>query len=701
MNEQWRLPTATGEYVVSLADDRGGLHLDHWGDLIDGDAPRWSEPERRDQFRFPADAAPLDYATAGQRHAAFSELRIDRGEGWTGARWTLLDEGIEFETTPAGARLGARFTDETATLELRLVTETSRTHDVVQRTMTITNLDPERWVRLPRAFSAGWPLPLGRTARITAFAGAWAREFGIETIELRTGTWSTSSRVGITGLDTNPVVVLSSLDEDRGGAFGIGLAWSGNWRIQVDSPPSGDRVRVSAGVDDDTTTITLLPGESFQSPSSLGVWSARGADGVSEAWHDYQRTTLARGLDDPSRRPIVYNSWFSTEFDVRIDHQLRLAERAKRIGAEVFVVDDGWFTGRTSDRAGLGDWTPDPEKFPAGLAPLADAVLAAGMRFGIWIEPEGVNPDSELYRAHPDWVYRAGDRPLLTRRNQLVLNLGLPAVVDWVETTLRTLLTENPISYLKWDMNRPVSDGGLPGDPHGAEWSVRHTRNYYRVLRMIRTEFPHVTVEGCAAGGGRIDNAVLSLVDVVWPSDETGPRDRLAINHGYLSAYPAYAMSTWVTDDDGQIDRGPTSLEYRFVVAMSGALGVGAELLRWSEAELARAAELIELYRSIRSLVHTGRVIRHGDPREAEYALEYGAGDPRSPVVVLVYDRLRDRVHDRDRRRIRPSLLSPGSSYRLRGTDQVVSADVARTLGVAVPFALADDADVLIFDPLD
>ncbi|HMH57725.1 MAG TPA: alpha-galactosidase [Galbitalea sp.] len=697
MQRQWTLRTTTSEYVVSLLPDDSGLVLDHWGVPVPGGLPPWSEPDRHPQYRLPADAAPLEYATAGQRHTGFSELLIDRGDSLTGAAWLAETAGILFDQQASS--LSVPFRDETGTLRLTLHTTTSQATDVVRRWITLENLG-EGTIELPRAFSAGWSLPVGQRSRVHYLAGAWAQEFQPQHLDLTFGTFSIGSRQGVTSLAFSPVVsVESSIGGREAEGYGVALEWSGSWRLQVESSIVGDRMRVSCGIDDDTTTVVLLPGERFESPASLGVWSAFGVEGVTQSWQHYQRNALARSLD-AAKRPVVYNSWMATEFEVRFDHQLQLARRAKRLGVETFVVDDGWFLGRTSDHAGLGDWMPDPAKFPNGIRELADAVLAEGMRFGIWIEPEAVNPDSDLYRAHPDWVYRAGDRPLVFVRNQLVLDLGRGEVRDWVMETLRTLLHSAPISYLKWDMNRPVSDGGRPGDIHGRQWSLQHTRNYYEILRMLRDEFPQVTLEACAAGGGRIDNAVLALADVVWPSDATGPRDRLAIQHGYLSAYPAYAMSSWVTDEDGMRDRGAVSFEFRFVVAMAGVLGIGANLLDWNDEQVERAAELVELYKSIRHIVHQGRSIRHGSTDELTYFLEYATDDPSDPVCVLVYDRDRDRTFDRERVRVRPTQLDDSRRYRVRGTDVEVSAAEARSVGVVVPFALAADADVMIFDPI-
>ncbi len=699
---QWVLATAGSEYVVSLAADGTGLVLDHWGPPLHGDIEPWREPDRFLQYAFPQDAAPLEYASAGHRQTSFSELLVDRGNGWTGARWQCEDAENPATVATSGTKttLTVAFRDETGTLRLTLSTEVDTEHDAVRRSASVENLSDETIV-LDRAFSAGWPLPAGRRPRVHYLAGAWSQEFGMHSIDLDLGTFSIGSRLGVTSLAFSPVVTVESAIEGRESeAFGVALEWSGNWRLQVEVPFAGDRVRVSCGVDDETNRITLFPGERFDSPVSSGVWSGHGPDGVASAWHAYQRSRLARSLDT-YHRPVVYNSWMATEFDVRVDHQLELAAVAERLGVEAFVVDDGWFSGRTSDRAGLGDWTPDPAKFPNGLGLLAEAVITKGMRFGLWVEPEAVNPESDLFRAHPEWVYRAGTRPLLTSRNQYVLDLGRTDVVEWIEGTLRRLLDSTPISYLKWDMNRPISDGGRPGDPHGREWSIQHARGYYRILTMLRREYPLVTVEACAAGGGRIDNAVLSLSDVVWPSDETGPRDRLLIQHGFLSAYPPHIMSSWVTDAPGTRDRSATSFEYRFVVAMAGSLGIGADLLNWDEARRSRAAELVELYTSIRPLLHTGEVIRHGDPSDPTYAIEYASAEGgANTVIVLVFDHDRNRIFDHERVRIRPRTLQPGRRYRLRGTETTVTGAEAASIGVVVPFTLAVDTDVLVFDPI-
>jgi alpha-galactosidase len=720
--QRWHLRTRSTSYVVSALADGSGLVLDYWGPALEGSGarrgtsevldvvPAWDEPDRVVSFSARADAQPLEYASAGQRHASFSELELDRGDGRTGARWTLVPDGVVYRAHDTGDELVVPFIDESAVLTLELRIRTSVDHDVIRRGARLLN-NGGAAIDLPRTFSAAWNLPLGQHVRIDYLAGAWAREFQTRSTELHWGTFSIGSRQGVTGLSFSPVVTVSAVDDEDafhrpgGPAYGVALDWSGSWRLQVETNAVGQHARVSCGLHEDVTTVRLDPGQEFTTPDALGVFASDGRTGVTQAWHDFQRAELARDLS-PATRPIVYNSWMATTFDVSLEQQTKLAREAAALGVETFVLDDGWFAGRDSDRAGLGDWRADPRKFPHGLSELALAVEDLGMRFGVWIEPECVNPDSELYRRHPDWVYRADGRPLETIRNQYVLDLGRAEVVEWVMDTLRALLGSAPIRYLKWDMNRPVTDGGRPGDPHGREWSIQHTRNYYRVLEMLRSEHPDVVVEACASGGARIDNAVLARSDVVWPSDQVGARDRLVIQHGFLSAYPAWVMSSWVSDDDGHRDRRPVSLGYRFAVAMAGVLGIGGDLSKWSAEDKQAAAGMVRTYKSVRTVIQHGDVRTHGRPDENLYAVEY-AGPPADPrVVILVYDGDRDRRRDRESARVFPTGLLPGVRYDVcdgsgNPTGETVTAETAAMLGVAVRFAWAKDADLIVLTPRD
>ena len=674
----WSLPTASGSYVVGLAPGGQGLVLHHWGGPLEDDPPAPALPRRAASFVRDVDLLPMEATALGTRDVHAAEIVARRADGVRGLRLVLAG-GVTLEEEPdGGAHLVCPLTDS-AEVGVELHLRSHPSHDVITKWATIRN-NSGHAVELLRSWGGAFEAPTGAGASVEIRHGAWSRETTPALVDLPAGTLSVGSRQGITSHTAAPVVTVRPRGVADGDAWSVALAWSGSWRLAVDVPPFTEHVRVAGGPDDESGVLTIPPGAALTTPVLAGLWAHGDADAVAHAWHTYQRT-LARDTG-PEHRPVVYNSWYATTFDVRIEHQLALADVAAELGVEVFVVDDGWFRGRTSDRAGLGDWDPDPAKFPHGLAPLADAVRERGMRFGIWVEPEAVNPDSDLYRAHPDWVHHVAGRPLRTLRNQYVLDLGRPEVEAWVLGELRRLLTGADITYLKWDMNRAISDGGR-SRPGGDDWSWHHTHAYYRVMETLRSDFPHVTVEACAGGGGRIDLAVLERSDVVWPSDETGPRDRLAIQHGFLGVYPAWTMSSWVTDEPDILDTEPASLDFRFVVAAAGVLGIGSDLLAWEEATRVRAAAHVARYRGFRDLVHGGRLRRHGTPDGGAYAVRYTLGDR----MVLLAWRRGDATLT-----VPVDGLDAAATYRVRWgsgeTAEHAGADLAA--GLAVPWSWGD-----------
>jgi alpha-galactosidase len=646
-------------------------------------------------FEADLDLLPLEATALGTRNVHGAELVVRRADGLRGARLTMSDEVTVGRDDDGATHLVCPLADDVLGLGVRLHIRTDLRHDVVEKWAELSNFSGQS-MELLRAWGGAFTVPGSGGVSVALLGGAWSREFTPFDVELGVGALSIGSRQGITSHTYAPVV--SVVPRGASGVrYGVALGWSGSWRLSVDAVPFSDHVRVAAGPDDESGILALGPGETLTTPVVAGVRVEGDADDLAQAWHEYQ-ATLAR-TRGPEHRPIVYNSWFATTFDVRVEHQLELAAAAAEVGAEVFVVDDGWFRGRTSDAAALGDWDVDLHRIPGGLGPLADGVRELGMRFGLWVEPEAVSPESDLYRAHPEWAHQVAGRPLETLRNQYVLNLGRPEVEEWVLGTLRRLLGDTDITYLKWDMNRSIADGGqsiLGGD----DWSWRHTQAYYRILDALRAEFPQVTVEACAGGGGRIDHAVLARTDVVWPSDETGPRDRLAIQHGFLDVLPAWTMSSWVTDLPDLLDRDresePASLEFRFVVAMAGVLGLGADLLAWDAATRERARFFVDLYRSVRAVVHTGRVRRHGAPGDAACAVQYtGAGT----VVLLAWRRPSGDGFAADDFRVHLRDLDPDARYRVRGstfTGTFTGKELDRD-GLAVPWTWRD-CDVVVLD---
>lgn len=337
-------------------------------------------------------------------------------------------------------------------------------------------------------------------------------------------------------------------------------------------------------------------------------------------------------------RRVLYNSWEATAFDVNAEEQKRLADKAAMLGVELFVVDDGWFGERNSDTAGLGDWTTNKTKFPKGLEELVNYVNKLGMDFGIWVEPEGVNPDSDLYRAHPEWIYHFDGVEPMQSRNQYVLNISIPAVKQYLFEMLRGLLSENNISFIKWDMNRMITDCGTSGDVNNRELWKRHVDALYDIWRTLKEEFPHVELETCAGGGGRIDLGILKYADECWPSDNTDPYERLFIQEGFSNFYAPKIMMCWVTDTPENAGRaGRKSISYKFHSAMCGGLGIGSNINKLSQEELDQYKRHIEEYKEIRSVIQFGKLYRLLSPRTSNLTgIEYLA-KAEDEVVVFAF----------------------------------------------------------------
>jgi alpha-galactosidase len=429
----------------------------------------------------------------------------------------------------------------------------------------------------------------------------------------------------------------ASATEESGEVWSAALAWSGSWKIVVEMTPYGE-VHCAGGVNDFDFRYRLAEGQQLDLPAFVGVYSNKGFGGISRSWHAYEREHVLPAAPD-AVRPVLYNSWEATAFAVNERNQMELAEKAAELGIEVFVVDDGWFGARNNDYTGLGDWTVNPEKFPRGLNPLIARVNALGMRFGLWVEPEMVNPDSDLYRAHPDWVYHFRHRSRTEGRNQLMLNLARDDVREWMFATLDTMLSKHNIEFIKWDINRSISEPGWP-DEAGRNperiW-LDHVRNLYWVIDELRRRHPNVEFESCAGGGGRVDLGILSRVEQVWPSDNTDAFDRLRIQEGFSYPYMPRVMMCWVTDCPNFLTQRTVPLRYRFHVAMAGSLGIGGDLSRWTPQELEEARGFIATYKRVRSTIQNGLLYRLLSPRTGNVAASQYIARDGSEVVVLAW----------------------------------------------------------------
>ncbi|KAI8338987.1 Melibiase-domain-containing protein [Chlamydoabsidia padenii] len=471
--------------------------------------------------------------------------------------------------------------------------------DIIERYARINNTDSRRTIHIEKILSAAFHLPAIHTPRsLVTLNGAWSAETQVHTLEPTSGSFTIGSTRGIPSAQAYPYFALTSLDNNNNQDTYFGsVAWSGNWIITVDVDYQG-QVRIVGGLHSHDFGWVLEPGESFTTPVFMVGYSNQGT-----------RWQLPRHINHHSKiNPVLYNSWEAAGFDVSMQQQVELANQAKSLGVELFVLDDGWFKGRTSDRAGLGDWVHDRDKFPHGLKPLADHVHSLGMKFGLWFEPEMLNPDSDLYRQHPDWVYSLRNRQSSLARNQLVLNLTKPKVASFIYEQLHRNITNIGIDYIKWDMNRPISEAEYSsiGRDTREVW-IRHVNVFYSLLERLKTDFPYLLIESCCSGGGRADPGVLKLVDQCWTSDNTQPDARLIIQHGISFILPPKMMSCWVTDmpqDDSASKSIP--LAYRFHVSYMGALGIGSNIMKYDTTQLAESAYWIDLYKQLRHILQLG-----------------------------------------------------------------------------------------------
>jgi len=512
---------------------------------------------------------------------------------------------------------------------------------IVRRSAEIENRTDAPFT-IEQVAAATWNLPRGTDYRLRYLSGRWAAEWNVQEQRVQPGKTVLESRRGTTGAQNNPWFAIDHMgdnDQDAGGVWFGALGWSGSWQISVEQDQL-QQVRVTGGLNAFDFGYRLQKGERFQTPYFYGGYSDHGIGGASRLLHRFEIDSLLPHAPTPKLRPVLYNSWEATEFRVDEAGQMALAEKAASIGVERFVMDDGWFGQRKDDHAGLGDWYVNPQKFPHGLKPLIDKVHSLGMDFGLWVEPEMVNPDSDLYRKHPDWVLNFPGRPHTEGRNQLVLNLARPDVRAYVYGFLDKLLSENDIAFLKWDYNRNWSEPGWPAvaPEDQKKVYVDFIRNLYSILAELRAKHPNVEIESCSGGGSRVDTGIMRFTDEVWTSDNTDAYDRLLIQNGFTYAYTPGIMMAWVTDSPTWVNQRSLSLEYRFLSSMQGSLGIGANLNKWTPEDFATAKKMVAQYKAIRETVQRGSLYRLITPENnSEQSVTESVSRNRSQAVAFAF----------------------------------------------------------------
>lgn len=593
---------------------------------------------------FPTDGLPIrDLRLRYMSHEVVAEAR----------------PGLAPATAPTRPTLRVCLQDPAQPVQVIACYRPAPDQDLIERWLELKNVGDQP-ITFEVCHFASLHLPAG-FSELTTLSGSWAREFTPTRRPLTIGSQTIESRSLQTSHHHNPFFLLTrpgQASEEYGLVYFGALAYSGSWQLVFEQLPTW-HIRVHGGYNPFDSELVLAPGQSHCTPAFVAGVSPEGWGGASRRLHAFAQQWLLAAGRQP--RPVLYNSWEATYFNLSQENQIELARKAAAIGVELFCLDDGWFGARRNDTAGLGDWRVSPQAFPNGLEPLIAEVQRLGMRFGLWVEPEMVNPDSDLYRQHPDWVLHFPGRERTQSRNQLILDFGRPEVVDYIYHSLEALASQYAISFFKWDMNRLATE---PGSVVGKAIWYQHVAAVYQIMDRLRQKHPHLDIQSCSGGGGRADLGILGRTEQIWISDNTDAFDRTRIQEGFSLAYPAQTMEAWVTHHHNHITQRLTPLSLRFDVAMRGVLGIGSSLNELSQSELAEYAQYIAFYKRIRHLVQGGRLYRLQRLEEFGASIvQYVAENGQEAVYSLV-------VHDHQVGTFRPNPplkgLRPGVTYTIR-----------------------------------
>ena len=616
------------------------------------------------------------YGHGDMRCPAYDILQAD------GSRITefVYESHCVREGKPALKGLPATYAEqarEASTLEITLKdawikTKLILTYTIYENLPVITRsarfiCDHEDGVVLNQAMSASLDLP-DSVFEMVELTGAWARERNVKTRRLEHGVQSVYSMRGCSSSNYNPFIALKRPDtgEHAGEVYGFSLVYSGNFLAQAEVD-TYDVTRVMLGIHPHCFSWPLKKGEMFQTPEVVMVYSDSGLNGMSQTYHELYRSRLARGPWRDRARPILINNWEATYFDFDEEKILKLARTAKDVGVELFVLDDGWFGRRDDSRSSLGDWYPYRKKLPEGVAGIARRIEEMGLAFGLWIEPEMVNKDSDLYRAHPDWMLSAPGRSACHGRNQFVLDFSREEVVEYIYQMLRYVLDEAPVSYIKWDMNRCMSEvysrAGRP-EEQGMVFH-RYILGVYSLYEKLIRRYHHILLESCASGGARFDPGMLYYAPQCWTSDDTDAVERLKIQYGTSMVYPLSSMGAHVSAVPNHQVLRTTPIETRANVACFGTFGYELDLNQLTEEELEKVRRQIAFMKENRDLIQFGTFYRLISPFEGRgnvTAWMVVSGDRKRALVG--YYRILEPVNE-GYRKIRLAGLEEGIRYHV------------------------------------
>ena len=647
-------------YIIKILDNEqpGQLyygkrltHREDFGHLFEYATRDMSPYAFEGNSTFSLENIKQEYPTFGCGDMRFPAYEIERENGSHVVEFVYKEHKI-YDGKPKLEGLPATYVesdDEAQTLELVLEDTSINTRIVLLYTIYEAfpviarsvrfECDSDEKITLLSAMSACVDLP-DKDYEMIDLAGVWARERHVRRHKLDYGIQSIYSMRGCSSYQFNPFLALAreNADEFQGQVYGFSLVYSGNFLAQTEVD-NYDTARVLMGIHPNGFKWTLGKGESFQTPEMVMVYSEAGLNGMSQTFHKLYRTRLARGTWRDKVRPILINSWEAFYFDFDAPKLLGLADAAADLGMELFVLDDGWFGKRDDSTSSLGDWYPNEEKLKGTLKELAEKINAKGLKFGLWIEPEMTNKDSDLYRAHPDWLLAEQGKRICHSRTQYVLDFSKKEVREYIGDMLENLLAEVPVSYIKWDMNRTFSEVFSNGNDREYQGKVCHKYilGVYELYERLTSRFPHVLFESCASGGARFDPGMLYYAPQGWTSDDTDAIERLKIQYGTSMVYPVSCMGSHVSASPNHQTNRVTPLETRADVAYFGTFGYELDLLKLGEEDKAEIRRQIAFMKEKRDLIQKGTFYRLKSPFEGNETAWMIVSEDQKKALVGYY----------------------------------------------------------------
>ena len=692
----FRLDTEKSTYVMGVSPE-GFLGHIYYGDRLFMEADnyllRMEEPpytpsvNKREKSAF-LDFFPMEYPTGGIGDYRESCLNIRNAAGnmgcelhYTGHEIYKGKKGLKglpasFATEDEAETLEITLKDADLDLEVVLSYTAFEKENVITRSVRVQNQGKED-LRIEKILSACLDMD-NENFSMLSLHGTWARERHIQTGELHYGKQVISSARGESSHQEHPFIALvtNGTEQENGKVYAMHFVYSGNFMAETELCQF-DNLRMTMGINPEEFSWLLTPGEEFQAPEVVIVYSGNGLGAMTRSYHDFYRNHLIRSKFKYEKRPILINNWEATYFDFNTDKLLDIAREAKKCGIEMLVMDDGWFGKRNSDNCSLGDWKVNEEKITGGLKHLVDEVNKIGLQFGIWFEPEMISPDSDLYRAHPDWAIQIQGREATQSRNQYVLDLSRPEVRDYAYECVASVLRSANIAYVKWDMNRQLSDLGSSYLPKERQQELfhRYVLGVYELQERLVTEFPDLLLENCSGGGARFDPGMLYYSPQIWCSYNTDAVERLMIQEGSALIYPLSVIGAHVSDCPNHSVGRVTPFETRGHVALAGTFGYELDITKIPEEDRALIPEQTATYNKYRHLIQQGEYYRIASYRENHKYDCWALSSQDKKEVLVTYVQVLG-VPNSHSRKVFLRGFDPKVTYRLEGTEETYTGEM-------------------------